>query len=353
MLNRRRMIAAAAAGAALAAVPARAAGDLVIDGETIASADLLAAARAERMLSLYSVYLPDSMAPVLAAFKADTGLEVSYLRLPSQNMFPRVTAEYGAGKLGADYVDLTDLLQVGQLVKLGILAAPYKVRGFDAIPPALRDPDGRWYTLFRAVWVVGVNTAVVPAADAPKGWKALMDPRWAGRLGLTSAEAGGSSYVLYAFLRDVVDPGAYARLGAEKPKIYPSVSPLVTNLVRGEVAVAPIDATSIVSQQATGAPLAGSFAPEGTPAFPISGGIANGARHPNAARLWLEWLTSKRGGDVVGGTGSYGLNPAAAVPKAPGFAFPAVDKLWNVDLAHWVDTEGSYIADWKKAMGVS
>src|SRR5215510_455844 len=121
------------------------AAQLVIAGETISDARTVDAARKEGRLLAYGTYPTDAMRPILAAFQQDTGIAVEYVRLPTQSMYQRLTAEFAAKKLEADYVDLTDLPLIAQLMERGILTVPHKVPAFDAIPPAIRNPDGRWY----------------------------------------------------------------------------------------------------------------------------------------------------------------------------------------------------------------
>src|SRR4051794_40953780 len=100
--------------------PARA--QLVIGGEDISHAQTVDAARKEGRLLAYGTYPADAMKPILAAFQQDTGIAVEYVRLPTQSMYQRITSEFAAKKLEADYVDLTDLPLIGQLMERGILA---------------------------------------------------------------------------------------------------------------------------------------------------------------------------------------------------------------------------------------
>ena len=69
------------------ASPTVAQAQLVVDGETIADAKLLAAAKAEGQLLHYGTYPADAMKPVHARLRAETGIKVEYVRLPSQGMY--------------------------------------------------------------------------------------------------------------------------------------------------------------------------------------------------------------------------------------------------------------------------
>ena len=119
--------------AVLGAAPARAAAaGLVIDGVQIADAATFDAAKKDGKLVLYSTYDTPAMKPVVARFESDTGLSVEVIRLPSQQMFERVVAEFSAHRLGADYVDTTDITLTDQLMQKGVFRG-FKVGGFAAI----------------------------------------------------------------------------------------------------------------------------------------------------------------------------------------------------------------------------
>jgi iron(III) transport system substrate-binding protein len=324
--------------------------DLVVGGETIADAATVAAARAEGKLVLYGTYPSDAMASILAAFKADTGIAPDYLRLTSQILFPRVTSEFAAHRLAADYVDLTDPTLVGQLADQKILGAPLKVPGFAAIPEALRDPEGRWYTLIRPVGVIGVNTALVSAADMPKHWTDLLDPKWQGQIGMPSIETGGSAFIPFLFLKQKIAADFWTRLAKQSPRTYPAAAPTEQDLVRGETSLI-IGSTSLLNQIRNGGPVSIVLPPEGIPGFPISGGITSSAPHPHAAILFMDWMTSRRGAAAVGETGAYGINPQAAAPHPSGILFPPADEVWNISPAEWASVRKSDIDEWRKDFG--
>ena len=341
---------AIAAVLALTMAEAARAQALVINGETIADAKTVGAAKDEGKLVLYGTYPADLMKSVLDAFHADTGIAPDFLRLTSQVLFPRVTSEFASHRLEADYVDFTDPTLVRELVEKGILDKPLKVPGFDSIPVPLRDAQGRWYTLIRPVGVIGVNNAVVQQADMPHRWADLLDPKWRGKIGMPSIETGGSAFVPFVFLQKVVAPDFWERLAAQHPRIYPAAMPTEQDLIRGETSLA-IGTTSLITQTKAGAPVTVVFPEEGIPGFPITGGIVTSAPHPNAAALFLDWMASKRGAATIGRTGSYGINPNAPAPAPEHIAFPPVQKVWNLPPDEWEHIRQAEIAEWHKTFG--
>jgi ABC-type Fe3+ transport system substrate-binding protein len=65
----------------------------------------------------------------------------------------------------------------------------------------------------------------------------------------------------------------------------------------------------------------------------------------------LNWLTSKRGGAVIGSSGAYPSNPAAPRPNPAGIAFPPADKVWNISVDQWQKLRLSYSEEWRKVFG--
>lgn len=285
------------------------------------------------------------------AFTKDTGIKVTFVRATSRQLFPRVLAEHNAGRLGADFVDFTDLTFVLQLVEKGVLTVPHKIPNWDAIAPVMKDPQGRWYTFMRLTQAIGVNTAIVKPADMPVGFADLLAPKWKNRLAMPTIDAGGSSFAVQAFLKEKMPGDYWKALKTQNPRVYPSVAPTVTNLVRGEFAAAIVGASTVIQQMRAGAPLKVVYAKEGTPAFPQSGGATVSAKNPNAAKLYLNWIMSKRCGDVIATTGNYGSHPDAKPPQAKDVDFPTQDKLWTVPAEHWVKVRIPYSTEWRATFG--
>lgn len=324
---------------------------LVIDGEEIAGADLMAAARKERSVTIFGVFPESSMALVSADFRKDTGLGLEFVRLTTQRMHLRVTAEHTAGKLDADIVDLTDLPLIQDIMDKGILDRAHKVPWFDKLPAAVKEPAGRWYTMFRPSSTVSINTSRVKPEEVPTSWLDVLDAKWQGRIGMPTIDAGGSAFTVYTFLRDKVAPDYWQRLAGNKPRIYPSIVQAAQDLARGETSLVIGGPNSMFSQIRAGAPIKVLFPKEGISAFPIAGGIYKNSKRANAAAVYLNWVTSKRGGRSVIQAGAYAAHPEVAPPHPSGVEFPPLAQLWNIDPAYWNKVRETHSADWRKAFG--
>jgi iron(III) transport system substrate-binding protein len=330
--------------------PVRAAGELVLDGETIADAGTYAAAKKEGKVTLYSTFILTSMKEVMAKFQADTGIAAENVRLTTAQMYDRVLAESSAGKLAADYVDLTDVTLVMQLAQKGVLRA-HKVPDFAAIPAVLRDGDGKWYSVMRSLMAIGVNTAVVPAADVPTKWSDLLAPRFKGKVGFMTIDSGGTAFSQFFFLHQRYGAGYWKALAAQQGRIYPTSSPLATDLARGEVsvAVAPVDA--LLDDVRSGAPVKIVAPAEGVPGYTLSGGLTASGPHPHAADVFLNWITSKRGLAAVAASGAYGSRSNAPAPVNPAVGFPPAEAVYNIRPSDYLASRDALTREWHAVFG--
>ena len=319
---------------------------LVVNGEEIADAALFAAAKKEGRVDVYGAYPTESIQPVLDGFKKDTGIALEYVRIPSSRMYDRVLAEFASNKLEADYADLTDLTLIKEWVSRGVLAA-HKVPWHDKIADNLKHPDGRWYYIVRPIYVIGVNTAEVSEKDYPKTWKETLEPKWKGKVGMQSIDAGGSAVTLHSFLRIKVADNAWNLLAQNEPRFQATIAPVISDLVRGRTPLAYVDANSIVAQTKDGAPLKAIFPAEGIASFGAFGNVTSTAKHPNAGKVWINYVTSKHGSSLMSLSGAYGTHPDAAPPSAPGITFPPQDKVWTIQADLWDKISQPWQQEWK------
>lgn len=336
-----------AALATLLAAHAARAQDFIVDGEKIADAALYAAAKKEGSFTLYGTIPTESMSMTLDQFTKETGIKYDYIRLPTAKMYDRVLAEHGAKKLDADYVGLTDLPLFKQWVDKGILAS-YKPVSFGAISPDLKDADGRWYYVVRPISSIAVNTEMVKPGEEPTSWTDLFDPKWKGKIGMPSMDAGGSALTLYAFLRLHVAPDAWQRLAANEPRIYATAAPTVADLVRGRTSIGVSGVTSYMREIENKAPVKLLFPKEGLAAFGEIGNVTAAAQHPNAARLYMSYVLSKAGSTSVSKQGSYGTHPDAPPPNEGGYQFPPSSQVWNIKIADWEKYQETFPKEWKE-----
>lgn len=228
---------------------------LVIDGETIASAELYAAAQEEGQFVLYDSYPEEQNRAMLEVFTEDTGIEVELVRAVTSQLYERAVAESGAGRGVADVLGLNDLTLMNEVAERGILAEYESPMALEALEEGQYDPEHRWYTGSQVTLAVAFNEKLVDEKDVPKSWDDLLDPKWEGKIGVTPVSVGGSAYSTYHMMRELGGEEYWEQLAGNSPKMYQSVVPLTQDLVRGEIALGISGPSVVSSQRAAGAPV--------------------------------------------------------------------------------------------------
>ena len=144
---------------------------------------LIEAAKKEGKVVWYtSVDLP--LAEKIAkSFEAKyPGVAVRVERTGAERVFQRIGQEYSSSIRAVDVVNSSDAAHLIVWKRDGILQpyVPEDVAKF--YPSEHKDPDGQ-FASFR-VWlsVIGYNTTLVKAADAPRSFADLLDPKWVGKI---------------------------------------------------------------------------------------------------------------------------------------------------------------------------
>ena len=161
--------------AALFAVPAFAAAQ-----ETTPA--MQAAAEKEGKVVWYSSVDVKVAEGIKKAFMAEyPKIDVEVERSGSERVLQRINQEYQSGIKNVDVVNSSDASHFIFWKQQKWLAAhvPPDVKRF---PPQYKDPDGYYATWRATLSVMGYNTNLVDAKDAPTGYMDLLDPKWKGKL---------------------------------------------------------------------------------------------------------------------------------------------------------------------------
>jgi iron(III) transport system substrate-binding protein len=249
---------------------------------------LVAGAKKEGTVTLYTSANVDDMSVVTAAFEKRYGVKVRVWRGSSENLVQRGVAEARGGRYDADLFEtggsaLESLHRekLLQHVKSPVLA--------DINPNALR-PHGEWTGTRYNVFVAAYNTKLVKKDELPGRYDDLVNPKWKGKLGL---EADDSDW-----FGAVVD-----ELGEERGlKLFRDIAAtngisvrkghtLLTNLiVSGEIPLALTNYSyRVVQLKNSGAPVDW-FAIPPVIARVEGIGVARRAAHPNAAILFYDFM---------------------------------------------------------------
>ncbi|GAB1471127.1 ABC transporter substrate-binding protein [Chloroflexota bacterium] len=273
---------------------------------TTSSGDALYdAAKAEGMLTTIALPLDwCNYGGVIDAFKAKyPGIEINGLNPDGGSGDELEAIKANKDNKGPQAPDVVDIgFSFGEPNK--DLFMPYKVSTWDTIPDAMKSADGYWYGDYYGVMAFLVNTDVQP--DVPQDWSDLLDPKYKGQIAQSgdprtsnqAIQAVQAAALGYGGTLDDSAPGLqfFADLNAAGNLI-----PLIANnglVAKGEIPIrltwdynglAAIDSFEGNPNAVLVIPATGQFAGVYVQA------ISAYAPHPNAAKLWMEFLYSDQG----------------------------------------------------------
>jgi iron(III) transport system substrate-binding protein len=257
------------------------------------AAKIVEGAKKEGALVWYlSASIEDARAIFLAFNKKYPFIKTEYFRAGSARLFNRIVNEARAGKVLFDLVAVRGL-ETQQLVKAGLLQ-PYVSQESAAYPPGFKDTKGYWVDYFDAYNVIGYNTQLVARDQAPKSWEDLLDSRWKNQIALDE-----ENYSWYGALTQKwgkEKTRRYMRALARQNVQLRSGQTLIAQLMAaGEFPVAMVLAHRIEKMKEQGAPVewVTTLDPITASLHPI--GIAAKSPHPNAARLFIDFILSVEG----------------------------------------------------------
>ena len=148
--------------------------------------------------------------------------------------------------------------------------------------------------------IILINTRKVDATNTPQSWWDLAKPYWKDKLTIDNLEVSGTGY---NWLTAVVNTpglgwGFIEALGKNKPGLERGHAGMAQKVAAGEYAGAAEMSDfhlKNLRDAAASVPLRGVWPKEGVPSEPWTTAILKRAPHPNAARLFLDFLLSREG----------------------------------------------------------
>jgi putative spermidine/putrescine transport system substrate-binding protein len=333
-------------------------------------ADLYAAAQAEGMLT--TIALPHDWCNYEAVFE---GFKAKYPGIVVNELDP------GAGSAeeleairankdnpGPQAPDVIDVgLAFGPTAKEEGLIQPYKVATWDEIPDDAKDPDGYWYGDYYGVLSFEINTDEV--ANLPAEYADLLKPEYNGQIALSGDPLTSNAAILSVwaaglstgatgedaaragldFFKQLNEAGNFVPIDGDSRTVGIGETPILIdwsyNSILNDVSLAGNpDLETIV-------PTAGSLAGVYVQA------ISAYAPHPNAAKLWMEYLYSDQGQldwasgfcypirfNAMAAAGTIPADMLEQLPSTEGAFFPTIEE---IAAARTIITEG-----WPTVVGV-
>jgi iron(III) transport system substrate-binding protein len=281
----RRAFLRSSALAATAAFSARVAAAPPAEAVTPA---LIEAARKEGKVVWYTSIDLSVAEKIAKSFEAKyPGMAVRVERSGAERVFQRIGQEYASNVRAVDVANSSDAAHFIAWKRDGWLA-PYVPEDVARFYPAQhRDADGMFATCRVTLSVIGYNTSLVKANDAPKSFADLLDPKWKGKIVKSHpGYSGGAMTATYQTSRDL-GWEFFEKLARQNIMQVQSMTDPPKKLSLGERAVMSDGAEYVLALlKEGGKPVEPVYATEGSPLINGPNGIFKDAPNPNAARLF-------------------------------------------------------------------
>jgi len=214
-------------------------------------------------------------------------IKTDLLRMSAEPLLNRIFTEDRAGR---NVVDVINNTMINPLKKAR-LVQPYRSPEHAAYLQQFKDPEGYWASVNNNYYVLGYNSRLVSAKEAPADWQDLLNPKWKGKIGMDQEEYEwfGATMEIWGRERALKYHRALARQEIQWRKGHTLISQLIA---AGEFPIGIVYAHRIESMKKAGAPI--EWAKTSNPIFVALSptGLAAKAPHPNAGKLLLDFMLS-------------------------------------------------------------
>jgi iron(III) transport system substrate-binding protein len=282
-------------------------------------AALHAAAQKEGELAWYIAHWSTEIAEHVAAEFATTwpGVKANVVRATSQVIYQRLSQDMKAGVANCDVFGSADNGHYPPLRAQNKLLA-FAPNNLQFCVPVLKDFDPDHFVTITDTnpTILAYNTRLVKKEDAPKKWTDLLDPKWSGQIVVAHPGYSGAMGAWTVAMTKLYGWEFFEKLHANKPLVTRSlVDPPVT-IAGGERQVGLSTVGSAASMNARGLPVAPVFPEDGSMLNVGPSSIMASTTHPNAAKLFMEFMLGKEVGAIM--ASEYNLPVRADVAPGPG-----------------------------------
>lgn len=237
---------------------------------------------------LYSSNQPDLLDMVAQGFEKKTGIKVTTVRMGTGEAMKRIDAEKNN--------PLGDIFWSGDVAVLDNAKGnfmPYKSPEAATLPKGYVDANNLWTAANTHLMIIMANTKLVSAADMPKKWEDLFDPKWKDKIVMANPQKSGSAYAQVYGLYKIFGWDGLKKLIANA-KILDSSSLVYKGTAEGEFPLA------ITMEYAAHRYVAGGskdvsiqYPTDGVISAPEGAAIIANCKNPDEAKALMDYLLSQ------------------------------------------------------------
>ena len=264
------------------------------------------AAKKEARVVVYAAVPPQTMKVINDPFEKKYGIRVDYWRASTTGILERALNEWRVGQAGADVIEGNKGPQL--ILKSEGVFDKFIPPSAGKFPQQFLESDGiltPWR--FNPISIL-YNTELVKKEELPKTLSDLLLPRWRGKITIPDPSRHTTTAQFLADLDryEGIKWREFAKaLAQQQPLMVESFAPIVNTVIKGEAPLGitylkyvgqykgPIDYVRLNKYLADTNYM----------------GVSKKAAHPNAGRLYVEYICSPEGQKAMAATGEFVLAP--------------------------------------------
>lgn len=273
-----------------------------------AQEDLVAKAQVEREINVYGTALVAQFDKFIEPFrKRYPFIKAQYSRATGEALTTKILHEVAGRQLGADAILINNYTQ--RIFMKRNIITPHVTPAMKNFPAGFAEKQGYWYGFYLVPYAITYNTNLVKKGDAPKSFDDLLNPRWKGQISLEREEyLVTQSHAQFLGQSKAVE--YFRKLARQDLIMVNGHSKQSVLLTAGEfplIVYSDIARTEELKRK--GAPVEWVRAEPHVTVL-VTGSITREAKHPAAARLFMNYLTSDEGQKAV-----LNMDKPPALPK--------------------------------------
>jgi iron(III) transport system substrate-binding protein len=251
-------------------------------------------------------------------FAKETGISVDVLDGRASEIRERIRTEQAAGRAIGDLI-YSGSTSIALQTAEGAFAPFGDVANAAKIAAPLKSTK-TFLPVSAGYFAVLVNATMVSAADAPKGWRDLTEPKWQGKILSDDPRALGAGEVWFEVTYEAFGRPYHEAIAKQKPVFSRDFAQSNQRVARGEYPLyLPFNVSEF--QRIRGLPIRVIVPAEGVPYVALGPAVLKDAPHPNAARAFMNFMLDRAAQELFA---SEGFRPALEGTPIPADLAPVI-----------------------------